>query len=277
MPRARHRAPHPLAGAAPKSKMTSYAFFVQLCREEHRRVHPDEEVLFAEFGRKCAERWKTMSELEKKRFNQMAEEDAKRYHLEMAAFEAGREAAARRGLHQRKRHELAFNSPPPTEHPTNPALNPDGTRKRKKRKKKDPNAPKRAMSAFFWFSQDERAKVRAANPDFGVGDTAKELSRRWAESPPEVRSKFESLAERDRARYDSEKQDFQKGLFTRLAPAANPAAALAARLASLPAKDHHVPSADHPSLEPDDSIEDEDPEELAEAPEEESEDDPDTD
>lgn len=145
MPRARHRAPHPLAGAAPKSKMTSYAFFVQLCREEHRRVHPDEEVLFAEFGRKCAERWKTMSELEKKRFNQMAEEDAKRYHLEMAAFEAGREAAARRGLHQRKRHELAFNSPPPTEHPTNPALNPDGTRKRKKRKKKDPNAPKRAM------------------------------------------------------------------------------------------------------------------------------------
>ena len=28
----------------PKGKMTAYAFFVQICRDEHKRKHPDEQV-----------------------------------------------------------------------------------------------------------------------------------------------------------------------------------------------------------------------------------------
>ncbi len=40
----------------PKGKMTAYAFFVQICREEHRKKHPDEVVGFAEFSKKCSER-----------------------------------------------------------------------------------------------------------------------------------------------------------------------------------------------------------------------------
>lgn len=63
-----------------------------------------------------------------------------------------------------------------------------GKRGRKRPKRfKDPNAPKRCMSAFFWYSQDARGKVRAANPDFGVGDIAKELGKRWADEPDNVR------------------------------------------------------------------------------------------
>ena len=42
-------------------------------------------------------------------------------------------------------------------------------------------------SAFFWYSQDARPKVRAANPDFGVGDVAKELGRQWGEINDETR------------------------------------------------------------------------------------------
>ena len=30
----------------PKGKMTAYAFFVQICRDEHKRKHPDEQVIF---------------------------------------------------------------------------------------------------------------------------------------------------------------------------------------------------------------------------------------
>ena len=55
----------------PKGKMTAYAFFVQTCRQEFRRKHPDEHVEFSDFCKKCAERWKTMSEKEKRRFNQV--------------------------------------------------------------------------------------------------------------------------------------------------------------------------------------------------------------
>ena len=33
------------------------------------------------------------------------------------------------------------------------------TRKKKVKRAKDPNAPKRALSGFFWFSNEERPKV----------------------------------------------------------------------------------------------------------------------
>lgn len=42
----------------PRGRMTAYAFFVQICREEHKKNHPDEHVAFADFSKKCAERWK---------------------------------------------------------------------------------------------------------------------------------------------------------------------------------------------------------------------------
>ena len=49
----------------PRGRMTAYAFFVQTCREEHKKKHPDENVVFAEFSKKCAERWKVRSNSDK--------------------------------------------------------------------------------------------------------------------------------------------------------------------------------------------------------------------
>lgn len=45
----------------PRGRMSAYAFFVQTCREEHKKKHPSESVVFAEFSKKCSERWKVMS------------------------------------------------------------------------------------------------------------------------------------------------------------------------------------------------------------------------
>ena len=65
-------------------------------------------------------------------------------------------------------------------------------------------------SAFFWFSQDERKKVRAANPNFGVGEVAKELGRRWSDVDAGLKAKYEEMAEKDRARYGKEKKVWQE-------------------------------------------------------------------
>nr|CAD7459385.1 unnamed protein product [Timema tahoe] len=54
----RGKMPRQKADAKPRGRMTAYAFFVQTCREEHKKKHPDENVIFAEFSKKCAERWK---------------------------------------------------------------------------------------------------------------------------------------------------------------------------------------------------------------------------
>jgi len=72
----------PLDDNMPKGVMDAFAFFLQTCVEEYKHTYPDtaDEVLkvaFADFEKKCADRWKTMSEKEKSRFNQMAEEAKK--------------------------------------------------------------------------------------------------------------------------------------------------------------------------------------------------------
>ena len=41
----------------------------------------------------------------------------------------------------------------------------------KTRAKKDPKAPKRALSAYMFFSQDWRERIKAENPDAGFGES----------------------------------------------------------------------------------------------------------
>ena len=45
-----------------------------------------------------------------------------------------------------------------------------------------------------------------------MGDVAKELGRRWADAKPELKAKFEALAEKDRARYGKAKREYQISL-----------------------------------------------------------------
>ncbi|EDL26576.1 mCG10155, isoform CRA_c [Mus musculus] len=70
----------------PKGKMSAYAFFVQTCREEHKKKNPEVPVNFAEFSKKCSERWKTMSSKEKSKFDEMAKADKVRYDREMKDY-----------------------------------------------------------------------------------------------------------------------------------------------------------------------------------------------
>jgi len=163
----------------PRGRMTAYAFFVQTCREEHKKKHPDENVVFSEFSKKCAERWKTMSDKEKKRFQEMAERDKVRFDDEMRHYEPADKGAGRG---------------------------------RKRKQVKDPNAPKRSLSAFFWFCNDERGNVKAAHPEYTVGDIAKDLGRQWGEVDEATKSKYEAMAEKDKARYERENNAYKKKL-----------------------------------------------------------------
>lgn len=56
---------------------------------------------------------------------------------------------------------------------------PRGASGTSKKAGKDPNAPKRPLSAFFLFSQDERPEIKKKNPSMSVGDISKEIGARW--------------------------------------------------------------------------------------------------
>ena len=47
----------------------------------------------------------------------------------------------------------------------------------KKKKKKDPNAPKGRQGAFFIFLGERRERIKAANPDFTNPEIAQEVGR----------------------------------------------------------------------------------------------------
>ncbi|CAG0915367.1 unnamed protein product [Notodromas monacha] len=166
----------------PKGRMTAYAFFLQACRNEQKKKNPEATVVFTEFTKKCSEQWKKMSEKEKARFQKLAAADKDRYNSEMK------------------------NAP-------------KGTAKRGKKAKKDPNAPKRSMSAFFWFCDEERPKVRKENPGWPVGEVAKELGRRWATVTASDKVRFQKMADKDKDRYGKEMASFKKGGKPAKAPA----------------------------------------------------------
>jgi hypothetical protein len=108
-----------------------------------------------------------MTDKEKQRFAEMAERDKQRYEREMATY------------------------------------TPENEHGRKKRKK-DPNAPKRPLSAFFLFCQDERPAVKAIYPNYSVGEAAKELGERWNKVTADVKAKYEAKAAHDKGIYDGD-------------------------------------------------------------------------
>ncbi|KAK5967362.1 High mobility group protein variant [Trichostrongylus colubriformis] len=72
--------------------------------------------------------------------------------------------------------------------------------KKKGSKTKDPNAPKRAMSAFFFWMADNRERIK--KPGMGVADVAKAAGVEWGKVTD--KSKWEKKAAEDKKRYESE-------------------------------------------------------------------------
>ena len=75
---------------------------------------------------------------------------------------------------------------------------------RGKKKKKDPNAPKRNMSAFFIYSNAVRPTVREENPEAGFGEIAKIISRQYKALPEKELAIYQKKAVEDKERYQRE-------------------------------------------------------------------------
>ncbi|AJW01064.1 high-mobility group nucleosome-binding protein [Saccharomyces cerevisiae S288C] len=85
-------------------------------------------------------------------------------------------------------------------------VTPREPKKRTTRKKKDPNAPKRALSAYMFFANENRDIVRSENPDITFGQVGKKLGEKWKALTPEEKQPYEAKAQADKKRYESEKE-----------------------------------------------------------------------
>ena len=145
----------------PRGRMSSYAFFVQDCRR-----NAGGSVNFAQFSKACAQEWNSLSQNEKRQYEEMAKRDKQRYDREMKGY-----------------------VPPPG-------------MARKKRRMKDPSAPKRPLSAFLLFSSEHRPRIMRSSPSMGVTDVARQLGKLWNGQSQRDRAPFEEKAGQLRQRYE---------------------------------------------------------------------------
>ncbi|KAJ3222178.1 Ribonucleoside-diphosphate reductase large subunit, partial [Chytriomyces hyalinus] len=77
--------------------------------------------------------------------------------------------------------------------------------------KKDPNAPKKALSAYLLFANENRARIREENPDASFGQIGKLLGAEWKEASEATKQKFSALQEKDKARYAKAMSSYTPG------------------------------------------------------------------
>jgi hypothetical protein len=85
-----------------------------------------------------------------------------------------------------------------------------GKAEKKGRAKKDPNAPKRGLSAYMFFANEQRDNVREENPGVSFGQVGKILGERWKALSDKQRAPYEAKAAADKKRYEDEKQAYNQ-------------------------------------------------------------------
>jgi len=145
-------------------------------RTKIKAENPDLSV--ADLGKKMGETYHALPADEVERYSALAKADKERYETEMAAYLAnGGEKVARNSK----------------------ATGKDATAK----KVKDPNMPKRGLTAFFIFSNEKRPEV-VAELGNNIGQVGKRMGELWAAVSPEEKARCEDLAAKDKLRFIKE-------------------------------------------------------------------------
>ncbi|KAI7875292.1 hypothetical protein K492DRAFT_136696 [Lichtheimia hyalospora FSU 10163] len=82
---------------------------------------------------------------------------------------------------------------------------PKETPKRSAKGEKKKTGPKRSLSAYMFFSQANRQKVKDENPDASFGEIGKLLGAKWSKMSEDEKKPYIAKAEEDKKRYEAEK------------------------------------------------------------------------
>lgn len=78
----------------------------------------------------------------------------------------------------------------------------------KAKPKKDPKAPKKAKNAYMMYANAARAQVVNDNPEAGFGEITKIVAGQYKQLTPEEMTKYTAKADKDKARYAEEMEDY---------------------------------------------------------------------
>ncbi|KDO30112.1 hypothetical protein SPRG_05304 [Saprolegnia parasitica CBS 223.65] len=154
---------------APKRALTAFMFFSSYIREIVKEEMP--ELTFLQISSEIGRRWASLSDNDKKKFTAKAEDDKARYLREKEDYLP------------------------------DPAYENQGGKVKGTRKKKDPNAPKRALSAYFYFCDEHRPATREQHPGKKITEIASLLAEMWRALPEKKRTKYNKMAAEAKEKY----------------------------------------------------------------------------
>lgn len=70
--------------------------------------------------------------------------------------------------------------------------------------RKDPDAPKRPLSAFMFYGIDRRPKLKEEQPDMPFGEIGKTLGAEWKQMPENEKKPYEKKAAEAKKAYEKE-------------------------------------------------------------------------
>ena len=165
---------------APKPPLNPYLLFSLDARPEV--LSELGQISTTEIGKVIGGRWKMLKEDEKEKYAARFRENQEKYKIEKLKYEEENRVAP----------SEAFPH----------------TSKQKKKKKKNPLAPKLPLSSYMEFSVFERDKVLADLGSLSLVDVGKELGRRWKNLSTFEKNVYEVKARENRVKYQKELEIF---------------------------------------------------------------------
>lgn len=166
---------------APKAALGSYMWFCQDKRQTVKEEMPElsNKMLLSELGK----RWQLLTAEEKVEYEDLAKKDKARFGEEKAEF--------------LKTHDSLY-------------IEGGGGGK----KTKDPNAPKRARSAYILYTSDKRPDLAEQAKAEGWKQTqvVKKLAELWNDLDMETKEKYYKLAAKEKEQYQIAYKKYSEGL-----------------------------------------------------------------
>ena len=85
------------------------------------------------------------------------------------------------------------------------------TSKTQKRSKKDKDAPKRPLSAYFFYIQERREALKKEKPDLDNKELIRTMGEEWNKLTDEEKKPYTKKAEADKKRYQDDLKAYEKG------------------------------------------------------------------
>ncbi|KAG7356185.1 HMG high mobility group box-containing protein [Nitzschia inconspicua] len=156
---------------APKKALNAYMIYSQENRDRIKQENPDAKM--GDIAKLLGEAYKKLGSEEKADLDKKVTKEKERYAREMKDYTP----------------------------PEGFGGEEDG---KKKKAKKDPNAPKGAKGAYTFFMQEYRDKIKDESPDLSFGEIGKALGEKWKVIGAEEKAKFEEMAKKDKERHKRE-------------------------------------------------------------------------